>query len=68
MGFGLPGGMVQLPHPNTLFWGGYGGSLIIIDMKRRATYAYAMNRMGTAIIGDPRAVALARAVWEAAAA
>jgi len=65
MGFGLDP-MIPLPGVESVFWCGYGGSLIIIDMRRRATYAYAMNRMGTAIIGDPRAVALAKAVWEAA--
>ncbi len=64
MGFGLDP-MIPLPGQECVFWCGYGGSLIIIDLKRRATYAYAMNRMGGAIIGDPRALALARAVWEA---
>src|SRR6185295_11640771 len=32
MGFGLAGGLIPLPNPNTIFWGGYGGSLAIIDM------------------------------------
>ncbi len=64
LGFGLAP-MIPLPGEDCVFWCGYGGSLVIIDMGRRATYAYAMNRMGTAIIGDPRALALARAVWEA---
>jgi CubicO group peptidase (beta-lactamase class C family) len=65
MGFGLPGGMVQLPHPNTLFWGGYGGSLIIIDMDARATYGYAMNKMGSGTVGDMRAFSIIMAMWQA---
>src|SRR3984957_19638391 len=31
MGFGLAGTTIPAPNPNTIFWGGYGGSLIIID-------------------------------------
>src|ERR1700679_233520 len=32
LGFGLAGGLIPLPNPNTMFWGGYGGSIAIIDM------------------------------------
>ena len=65
MGFGLPGGMIQLPHPNTLFWGGYGGSLIIIDMDARTTFGYAMNKMGAGTVGDMRAFSIIMAMWQA---
>jgi CubicO group peptidase (beta-lactamase class C family) len=65
LGFGLPGGMVPLPHPDTIFWGGYGGSLVIIDMDARTTFAYAMNRMVGTTTGDPRAFGLAMAMWTA---
>jgi CubicO group peptidase (beta-lactamase class C family) len=64
MGFGLPSPMVPLPNPNTIFWGGYGGSLVIIDMDARATMAYAMNRMARTTTGDTRAYGLAMAVWQ----
>ncbi len=64
MGFGLPSPMVPLPNPNTIFWGGYGGSLVIIDMDARATIAYAMNRMEGTTTGDMRALGLAMAVWQ----
>jgi len=67
MGFGLPGPMVPLPNPNTIFWGGYGGSLAIIDMDARTTIAYAMNRMEGTTTGDMRAIGLAMAVWQALA-
>ncbi|OHC99734.1 MAG: serine hydrolase [Sphingopyxis sp. RIFCSPHIGHO2_01_FULL_65_24] len=68
MGFGLPSELVPLPNPNTIFWGGYGGSLIIIDMDARATFSYVMNRMEVGLTGDPRSFALIGAMWMAMAA
>lgn len=65
MGFGLPGPMVPLPNPNSLFWGGYGGSLVIIDMDARTTFGYAMNKMAGTTTGDMRALGLAMAMWAA---
>ena len=67
MGFGLPGEMIPLPNPNTMFWGGYGGSLIIIDMDARTTFGYAMNKMAGTTTGDMRALGLAGAMWGALA-
>lgn len=68
MGFGLPGDLVPLPNPNTIFWGGYGGSLIIIDMDARATYSYVMNKMNSGLVGDTRSFSLIGAMWMAMAA
>ena len=65
LGFGLPGGLVPLPNPNSMFWGGYGGSLVIIDMDARTTFAYAMNRMLGTTTGDTRAFGLAMGMWQA---
>lgn len=65
MGFGLAGGMLPLPNPNSMFWGGYGGSLVIIDMDARTTFGYAMNRMVGTTTGDMRAFGLAMAMWDA---
>lgn len=65
MGFGLPGPMVPLPNPNSLFWGGYGGSLAIIDMDARTSFGYAMNKMAGTTTGDMRALGLAMAMWGA---
>jgi CubicO group peptidase (beta-lactamase class C family) len=65
MGFGLAGGVVQLPSPNSIYWGGYGGSLAIIDMDARTTFGYAMNKMAGTTVGDMRAFGLAMAMWEA---
>ena len=65
MGFGLSGGLIPLPNPNCIFWGGYGGSLAIIDMDAKTTFGYAMNRMVGTTTGDMRAFALAMAMWDA---
>ncbi|WP_372783843.1 serine hydrolase domain-containing protein [Phenylobacterium sp.] len=66
MGFGLGGGMIPLPNPaDSMFWGGYGGSLVIIDMKARTTLAYAMNKMAGTTTGDLRALGLAMGFWGA---
>ncbi len=67
MGFGLAGGLVPLPNPNTIYWGGYGGSLVIIDMAARTTFGYAMNKMAGTTTGDMRALGLAMGMWGALA-
>ncbi|MFI5314585.1 MAG: serine hydrolase domain-containing protein [Myxococcota bacterium] len=55
MGFGLAiPGMPLSPNPNTFFWGGWGGSLAIIDLDARVSIAYAMNRMAPDMMGDVR--------------
>ncbi|HEX4533084.1 MAG TPA: serine hydrolase domain-containing protein [Rhizomicrobium sp.] len=65
MGFGLAGGAVPLPNANTIYWGGYGGSVIIIDMDARATLSYVMNVMHGTTTGDMRGYGLAVATWQA---
>ena len=62
LGFGLTGNVVQLPNENSMFWGGYGGSQILIDMENRATYCYVMNKMGEGLLGDMRSADLIGAV------
>ena len=53
--------------PDTCFWGGSGGSLIVVDFGRRMTFAYAMNRMVGAPFGDPRNASLVAATYAALA-
>ncbi|HEX4301710.1 MAG TPA: serine hydrolase domain-containing protein [Rhizomicrobium sp.] len=67
MGFGLAGGAVPLPSPNTIYWGGYGGSIAIIDMDAHTTVAYVMNVMHGTTTGDLRGFGLAMAAWDALA-
>jgi CubicO group peptidase (beta-lactamase class C family) len=68
MGYGLPGEMMPLPNPNTCFWGGWGGSLVVVDMDARACFAYVMNKMGEGTTGDIRAFQLVMPIYQALAA
>lgn len=67
LGYGLGGGSVPFPNPNTVYWGGYGGSLVVSDMDARATYAYVMNKMAATTTGDMRAFMILMAAWGAMA-
>ncbi|MFD2415135.1 serine hydrolase domain-containing protein [Amycolatopsis pigmentata] len=64
LGFAVSAGM--MPNPNTLYWGGLGGSLVMVDLDARTTFAYAPNRM-TDTLSDVRGLGLAMAMWEAMA-
>ena len=54
VGYGLA------PEGRVCSWGGYGGSLMIIDVDRRMTFAYVMNKMAPS--GGTIAAALAERV------
>ncbi|UOY00423.1 serine hydrolase domain-containing protein [Blastococcus sp. PRF04-17] len=54
-----------VPSGRVAFWGGWGGSLAVMDLDRRLTITYMMNRMAPGIIGSPRAEAYVRAVYDA---
>ena len=54
-----------VPEGRTFFWGGWGGSLIVMDLDRRLTISYMMNRMAPGILGSERAEAYVEAVYAA---
>jgi CubicO group peptidase (beta-lactamase class C family) len=54
-----------VPEGRTFFWGGWGGSMIVMDLDRRLTISYMMNRMAPGILGSDRAEAYLRAVYAA---
>lgn len=68
LGFGVPDSFIPVANPNTIFWGGYGGSLIVIDMDARTTFGYAMNKMAITTIGDARSLGMIEVMWKALAA
>jgi CubicO group peptidase (beta-lactamase class C family) len=45
------------------FWGGWGGSLIVVDVDRRMTFAYMMNKMAAGLVGNATCEALSAAVY-----
>ena len=71
--FGIGYGLQQLdtlpyvPDDKICFWGGWGGSVIIMDVGRRMTISYMMNKMGPGIIGSDRSEQYVRAVYDALA-
>jgi len=64
MGFALELGGLSF-GPRTCFWGGSGGSLVVVDLERRMSFAYVMNKLVGAPFGDPRNVSLIAATYAA---
>ena len=60
---GAPAG----PNPRTFFWGGWGGSMGLIDVDARMSFGFLMNKMGAGTVGDLRAGRLLRAVYDSLA-
>jgi CubicO group peptidase (beta-lactamase class C family) len=68
MGFGLNDASFPIsPNPRAFFWGGWGGSLAIIDLDARVSIAYVMNRMDPDLVGDLRGGSVAAATYQALA-
>ena len=66
MGFGLNDAAFPIsPNPRSFFWGGWGGSLAIIDLDARVSIAYVMNRMEADLLGDQRGGGVAAATYQA---
>ena len=56
LGFGLRNDTTPIsPNERACFWGGWGGSLAVIDVDARMSVAYVMNRMSPDLLGDRRA-------------
>ncbi|MDJ0785526.1 MAG: serine hydrolase domain-containing protein [Myxococcota bacterium] len=55
LGFGLRSEEMPIGQSDSvLFWGGWGGSLVVIDLEARLGFSYVMNRMGEGTLGDVR--------------
>jgi len=67
IGYGLPQPDVLpwLPDGKICFWGGWGGSMIVMDAGRRMTISYMMNKMGPGIIGSDRSATYGKAIYDA---
>lgn len=64
LGFGLNNPRAPLaPNPNVCYWGGWGGSVIVIDQDARSSCAFVMNKMYQGLMGDPRSGALLQAFY-----
>jgi CubicO group peptidase (beta-lactamase class C family) len=65
LGFGLPCKEIPFPHQRTLFWGGLGGSLAVIDLDAKMSVGFAMNKMSAEILQDTRTKRLMEAFTKA---
>src|SRR5262249_47847244 len=69
MGYGLNSPEFPIgPGERVCFWGGWGGSLIVVDLDARMTVAYVMNRMGEGTLGDTRGAGVVLAAYTSLAA
>ena len=53
LGYGLASSYAPV-GPRTCFWGGFGGSLIMMDQDLGLTVSYMMNKMCVGLVGDTR--------------
>lgn len=55
--------MPHSPNPQSFFWGGAGGSTIVIDPSERLCYSYVMNQMLPSVVGEKRGFGLGDALY-----
>jgi CubicO group peptidase (beta-lactamase class C family) len=70
LGFGLPSQEMPVsPNPRTLFWGGWGGSTMAMDLDARLSYGYAMNKMWDVATNpvDTRTIEMVKALYDSLA-
>jgi CubicO group peptidase (beta-lactamase class C family) len=65
IGYGINSSELPIsPNPGACFWGGWGGSVIVVDLDARMTVAYMMNKMGDGLVGDARGFGIVLAAYE----
>ncbi len=63
-GFGLMSDLIPLsPNPRAFFWGGWGGSIAVVDLDAGLSVAYVMNKMADGMAGDLRGAMLIFAAY-----
>lgn len=65
MGFGLQSTLLPIgPNRNVCFWGGWGGSIAVVDCDAKVCMSYVMNRMAATLTGDLRSASLLLAAYD----
>jgi CubicO group peptidase (beta-lactamase class C family) len=66
IGYGLPNAVSApaVPEGRVCWWTGWGGSIVVNDLDRRVTVAYAMNRMVDHFTSSPRTDAYVRTAFD----
>ncbi len=63
LGFGINSEeMPMSPNPRAFFWGGWGGSKMIMDLDARLSWGYVMNKMAAGL-EDMRGAGIAQALY-----
>ncbi len=64
MGYGLSTRDFPMgPNERIAYWGGYGGSTVVVDQDARLCMSYVMNRMESGVLGDRRGFGLLQAAY-----
>jgi CubicO group peptidase (beta-lactamase class C family) len=66
IGYGLPQPATApaVPNGRVCWWTGWGGSIVVNDLDRRVTVAYAMNKMNAHFTSSPRTDRYLRTAFE----
>ena len=65
LGLGLQSKELPIgPNQRLLYWGGWGGSISIMDLDAKLSIAYVMNKMVSTLTGDPRSARPIEALYE----
>jgi CubicO group peptidase (beta-lactamase class C family) len=64
LGFGINKAKLLSQNDNVCFWGGWGGSLALIDQDTGISMSYVMNKMFPGLVGDMRSFNLVQAVYQ----
>ncbi|OBF80750.1 serine hydrolase [Mycobacterium sp. 852002-51163_SCH5372311] len=68
IGYALPKreAVPDIPAGRICFWGGWGGSMVVMDLDRRMTFSYVMNKMGqVTAAGSDRTQKYTRLIYQA---
>ncbi len=64
MGYGLNSDVVPMgPNEKVAYWGGWGGSTIVVDQDAHVCVSYVMNKMFPGVLGDTRGYKLLQTVY-----
>jgi len=64
LGYGLSNPLMPMgPNEHIAYWGGWGGSTVVVDQDARLCVSYVMNRMEGDLLGDMRGFSILQAAY-----
>ncbi|KAJ6121619.1 hypothetical protein N7512_004084 [Penicillium capsulatum] len=64
VGLPVPQTIPYIPEGRVCFWSGWGGSMFIMDMERKMTISYIMNKMAQGTLGNENAGAYISEIYK----